>query len=103
SNARGDAGTATTWNNAAATLKTNINNTLWDANMGAYRDRPGSNIYPQDGNSEAVWFDVADATKAASIATYLKSTWGTYGSRTPEWDSNVSPFIGGMELMAQAK
>jgi hypothetical protein len=104
SNARGDTSTATTYNNAAATLKANINSALWDAGIGAYRDQPGSTTYPQDGNSEAVWFDVTDSTaKASSIANYLKSNWGTYGSRTPEWDNNVSPFIGGMELMAQGK
>ena len=103
-NAAGDTASAALYSQRAATLKANINAALWDTTMGAYRDNPGSTLYPQDGNSLAVWFDVVDSQDhAAQVASYLKSNWNAYGSRTPEWNGNISPFAGSMELMAQAK
>ena len=100
----GDTATAQSYLSAAATLKANINAALWDNTVGAYRDNPSSTLYPQDGNSLAVWFDVVSTPlNAGRVADYLKSNWNTYGSRTPEWNNNISPFAGSMELMAQAK
>jgi len=104
----GNSSLSTTYANAAATLKANINSALWNAAQGAYRDNPASNLYPQDGNALAVWFDVTDSTaKNTSIAGYLRSNWSTFGSRTPEWNSSsppgISPFPGSFELVALAK
>ncbi|MCD9021537.1 hypothetical protein [Cohnella silvisoli] len=103
-NAEGDSTLATTYTNEAATLKANINSTLWDANQGAYKDNPTSLIYPQDGNSLAVWFDVPDsAAKSTSVSNYLKSNWSTYGSRNPEYDFEIATFPGSMEIQAHFK
>jgi Bacterial alpha-L-rhamnosidase 6 hairpin glycosidase domain/Carbohydrate binding module (family 6) len=100
--AEGDSSTATNYTNQAASLKTQINARLWDANAGAYEDNPGNtSLHPQDGNSLAVWFNVVDTNaKAQSIMTNLTGNWNSYGSHTPEW-GNISPFVGSMELYAR--
>ena len=99
--AMGDAGTASSYEAAAATLKTAINASLWDAALGAYRDNPDSTLYPQDGNSLAVWFGVTDtADKRGRVAAYLDSNLDTLGAKAPEWGHNISPFAGSMQLMA---
>ena len=99
--AQGDATDAQSWTQAAASLKTKINATLWDGATGAYRDRPSSTLYPQDGNSLAVWFGVTDTPdKDAAIARALQGNVGALGAHTPEWSGNISPFAGSMALMA---
>ena len=99
----GEGATATAYANAAATLKSRINATLWDAAAGAYRDNPDSTLLPQDGNSLAVWYGVTDsADKPAAIARYLNSNLGTLGALTPEWGRNISGFAGSMQLMAMS-
>jgi hypothetical protein len=85
----------------AARLKSAVNKRIWDGTKGAYKDNPTSTMYPQDGNSLAIWFGVVDDTaKAAGICTYLRSNWSTYGSRTPEWSNNIATFPGSMEAQA---
>ena len=99
--AMGDSGTASTYETAAVTLKANINATLWDATLGAYRDNPTSTLYPQDGNSLAVWYGVTDsADKPGRVAAYLDSNLDALGAKAPEWGNNISPFAGSMQLMA---
>ena len=99
--AQGDTPDAQAWAQAAASLRTKINATLWDATAGAYRDRPASTLYPQDGNSLAVWFGVTDtADKAVAITRMLDGNVGALGAHTPEWGGNISPFAGSMQLMA---
>jgi hypothetical protein len=101
---QGDFSLAGEYWNEAATLKARINNILWDAAEGAYRDTPGSGIYPQDGNSLAVWFDVADSvSKSDSVSTYLATNWNALGATTPEWSGNISTFAGSMEIQAHFK
>ena len=69
--------------------------------MGAYRDRPGSTLYPQDGNSLAVWYGVADpGDQAAAAVCWLETDVGPLGARAPEWNGDISPFAGSMQLMA---
>jgi len=102
--ALGDGAAATSYSSAAATLKTRINTTLWDASTGAYRDNPTSTLYPQDGNSLAVWYGVTDNTdKPAAVARYLNGNLGTLGALTPEWGNNISGFAGSMQLMAMSQ
>lgn len=99
--ARGDSALAANWTGRAASVKTAANSRLWDASKGMYRDNPTSGLYPQDGNSLAVWYGLTDSTaKSRSITTQLATRWGPYGALTPEWGGNVSPFAGGMELNA---
>ncbi|WP_247196609.1 trehalase family glycosidase [Streptomyces sp. GESEQ-35] len=99
--AKGDSALAASWNDRAATVKAAANSRLWDASRGMYKDNPTSGLYPQDGNSLAVWYGLTDSTaKSRSIVSQLATRWGNYGPVTPEWGSNVSPFAGGMELNA---
>ena len=98
----GDSALAASWNSRAAALKTAANSRLWDASKGMYKDNPTSGLYPQDGNSLAVWYGLTDsAAKSKSVIAGLGTRWGTYGPTTPEWGGNVSPFVGGMELNAR--
>ncbi|TXS35497.1 alpha-L-rhamnosidase [Streptomyces sp. uw30] len=99
--AKGDSALAASWNDRAAAVKAAANSRLWDASKGMYKDNPTSGLYPQDGNSLAVWYGLTDSTaKSRSIAGQLATRWGIYGPLTPEWGGNVSPFAGGMELNA---
>ena len=97
----GNTSLATTYSGQAAALKAQINARLWDAAAGAYKDNPTSTLHPQDGNSLAVWYNVVPShTQAQSIATVLRADWNTLGAQTPEWNNNISPFAGSMELYA---
>lgn len=106
--AEGDPSIATSYESKAAALKLATNQLLWDPSKGAYEDdgytsggtsRP---LYPQDGNSLAVWFGVVDSqTQAQQVLTYLRSNWNQYGATAPEWNGNISPFPGSMEVDAR--
>ncbi|MFC5827343.1 MGH1-like glycoside hydrolase domain-containing protein [Nonomuraea insulae] len=98
---KGESALATNWANRATALKSAANSRLWDASQGLYRDNPTSGLYPQDGNSLAVWYGLTDSTaKSRTIVSRLATRWGIYGPITPEWGGNISPFAGGMELNA---
>ncbi|WP_326758500.1 trehalase family glycosidase [Streptomyces phaeochromogenes] len=98
----GDSALAASWNSRATALRAAANSRLWDASKGMYKDNPTSGLYPQDGNSLAVWYGLTDsAAKSKSVIAGLGTRWGTYGPTTPEWGGNVSPFVGGMELNAR--
>ena len=98
----GDSALAANWSGKAAAIRTAANSLLWDAAKGMYKDNPTSALYPQDGNSLAVWYGLTDSTaKTRSVIRQLGTRWGAYGPTTPEWGSNVSPFAGGMELNAR--
>jgi hypothetical protein len=98
---KGDSALAASYTNRAAALKTAANARLWDANAGLYRDNPTSTLYPQDGNSLAVWYGLTDsAAKATTIVGKLGTRWNAFGATTPEWGGGVHPFSGGMEVHA---
>jgi hypothetical protein len=98
---KGDTGLANNFASRAAALKSAANTRLWDPNVGMYRDNPTSNLYPQDGNSLAVWFGLTDSpAKATTIVQRLSTRWNTFGATTPEWGGGVHPFAGGMEVHA---
>ncbi|MEU6146909.1 alpha-L-rhamnosidase [Streptomyces sp. NPDC047081] len=100
--AEGDSALAASWINKAAAIRSAANSLLWDASKGMYKDNPTSGLYPQDGNSLAVWYGLTDSTaRAKSVVAGLGKNWGAYGPTTPEWGGNVSPFAGGMELNAR--
>ena len=96
----GDGADAATWNTKAAAVRTAINAQLWDAAAGQYRDNPTSSLHPQDGNSLAVWFGIAPASRAASVSAALTTNWNAYGATTPEKDSEISTFPGSLEIQA---
>jgi hypothetical protein len=84
------------------TLKNAINTLLWDDEFGAYRDNPTSTLHPQDGNSLANWFGVADTNRSLLVSNYLYSNWGKYGSASPEWNNgqSIGTFSGSMEVFS---
>lgn len=96
----GDSSLASTYTSKAAALKTAVNSSLWDASTGAYKDNPGSTLYPQDGNSLAVWYGLASTSQATAIMTHLRGNWNSLGAQAPEFNDNISPFSGSMELFA---
>jgi hypothetical protein len=101
--AAGDAATASDSAAKAAALKAAIEAAgYWDAGTGLYRDKPGSTLYPQDGNALAVWFGlVPDADRASTISQALGGRWTKVGALTPEKSADsVHPFPGGMEVHA---
>ena len=97
----GNSSLASSYSSQAASLKTQINARLWDASVGAYKDNPSSSLHPQDGNSLAVWYNVVSTIQQAqSITAYLHGDWNSLGAQTPEWNNNISPFAGSMEVYA---
>jgi hypothetical protein len=80
----GDSALAASWNSRAAALKTAANSRLWDASKGMYKDNPTSGLYPQDGNSLAVWYGLTDsAAKSKSVIAGLGNTLGHLRSDHP--------------------
>lgn len=98
--AAGDTALASSYAERAGALKTAINTYFWDAAAGAYRFYPDSSIYPQAGNSLAVWWGLADQSQAGSISAYLTGNWNAQGSTAPENKGNPGVFSGSMEVMA---
>lgn len=98
--AEGDTAHASSWAATAAALKAAINARLWDGAAGEYRDNPASDLYPQDGNSLAVWYGVAPAARAKRISAALTTDWNSYGATTPENGGQISTFPGSMEVQA---
>jgi hypothetical protein len=102
----GDNALASSCATKAAALKTAINaGGYWDPTQNLYRNVPSgtsSTLYPQDGNSLAVWFGLVDsATKATAISRALSTRWTSVGALTPEKSaSSVHPFPGSMEVQA---
>jgi hypothetical protein len=103
-----DAATATDCRQRADTLKAEANRLLWDDAVGAFKDGPtGANrqtaaLYPQDGNALAVWFGMAQTSaQVERVLRVLKTRWTRIGATTPEWNSWIHPFPGGMEVMAR--
>jgi hypothetical protein len=103
---------AGTWAAQAAALKQRINATLFDSARGVYKladrdnqNHPG-NAVPQDANSEAIIFDIADESTHGSILSYLRSNlWGEFGPQPFSPDANystvISPFVTGKEVDAR--
>jgi Bacterial alpha-L-rhamnosidase 6 hairpin glycosidase domain len=98
----GDSADASAWQQKAATLKSAANQRLWNADVGLYRDNPTSTLYPQDGNSLAVWYGLTDgAAKNTAIARGLAARWNDHGAASPEKDGGaIGTFPGSMEVQA---
>jgi hypothetical protein len=99
----GDSALAASCDAKAAALKTAVNGTgYWNAATGLYRDTPTSTLYPQDGNSLAVWYGlVGSPAQATAISHALDQRWTPVGALTPEKSStSVHPFPGSMEALA---
>ena len=101
-------GTVAGYLERAAALKAAINRLLWNAGKGAYADNGYTGggapmpLYAQDGNSLAVWFGVPDSQpQEQRVLAYLRGNWKPYGATAPEWNGNISPFPGSMEVYAR--
>ncbi|KAJ7284483.1 glycoside hydrolase family 78 protein [Mycena rebaudengoi] len=91
------------WNATAHQLRTAVNAALWDDGQGMYRDKDGSTLYPQDGNTLAVLFDIADTTQAARISSGLLRNWNQFGAVAPEASGTISTFVSSFEVKAHFK
>jgi hypothetical protein len=102
----GQADLATQYTNRAATVRTAINNNLFNAGMGVYdvSDRVRG-VFAQDANAAAVLFGVAPANTVPGILAKLRSTlWGPHGPRPfsgGSYSTLISPFVSGFELRAR--
>lgn len=95
-----DEQTAELYGASADELKQAIESILWDAGVGEYRDTPGSSLYPQDGNSLALWFGLADSGgRALRLSEALRGNWNQYGAQTPEKPTAIGTFPGSMEVL----
>jgi len=83
----------------AATLKTAVNNLNWDASAGAFKDSDtDGSIHPEDGNSLALLFGVADSSKVQSISKQLTSNWNSIGAVSPELPNNIVGYTQSFEI-----
>lgn len=87
------------WSNNASALKTRFNEVFWVPGEGMYRDNDNSTLYPQDGNSLAVLFNLTtSAEQASSVSAGLTKNWNDLGPVSPELPDTISPFISGFEV-----
>jgi hypothetical protein len=60
-------------------------------------DTDGS-IHPEDGNSMALYFSVANASYTANISAQLTTNWTPIGANCPELPGNVVPYVESYEV-----
>ncbi|RAY16681.1 alpha-L-rhamnosidase [Actinomadura craniellae] len=96
----GDTTLARSYADRAAALRTAVNTHMWDETAGAYRFYPDSAIHPQDGNSLAVWYGLADQNRARRISKDLTGNWNEVAATAPENKGNPGVFSGSMEVNA---
>ncbi len=105
--ALGQSSLATTYTTRAAALRTAINTYLFNASKGLYTISDTNAAVPQDANSMAVLYGVAQPAQVTSILTKLKTALWTssYGPLPYSADAGyravISPFISGYELQAR--
>ncbi|WP_433462334.1 MGH1-like glycoside hydrolase domain-containing protein [Spirillospora sp. CA-128828] len=97
---QGDDALAASYAERAGALRTAINTNFWDDTAGAYKFYPDSAIHPQDGNSLAAWYGLADQEQARRISASLKGNWNAVTSTAPENKGNPGVFSGSMEVNA---
>ena len=96
-----DDAVAIAYNTSAQKLKQSVNSLLWDPAAGRYRNDPTSTLYPQDGNSLAVWYGLGDSPAMAnSVSQTLQRNWNGFGAQTPERTGAIATFPGSMEVNA---
>ena len=97
---------ADNWFNSMNNVRTAINNNLWNGSMGMFKDNDtdaGTLLYPQDGNSLAVLYNVTGDDRSKIISSNLRQRWNEFGAVSPEGLDAISPFISGLELSAHIK
>ena len=96
-----DPTSAATWTSQAATLKTAINTAAlnWDPVIGAFKDSDtDASVHPEDGNSLALYYDMADSSYFTNISDQLTTNWGPIGAKCPELTGNIVPYVESMEI-----
>ncbi|CAG8304352.1 unnamed protein product [Penicillium salamii] len=92
---------STTWSSQAANLKKAINTYCWDESYGAFKDNATeTTLHPQDANSMAIMFGIADDERAASISEKLLKNWTPIGAVAPELPENIASFISSFEIQS---
>ena len=88
----------------AEAIKTGMNTYLFDSSAGLFYDNTtarGRNLYPQDGNSFAVQYNLTTSiAQAQNISAALANRLGLYGAPAPEFIGGIAPFAGSHELEA---
>ena len=65
----------------------------------AFRDTDNvTSIHPEDGNSLALAFNMADPSTFLAISMQLTTNWGPIGAKCPELPNNIVPYVEGMEV-----
>nr|OQO15778.1 hypothetical protein B0A51_17389 [Rachicladosporium sp. CCFEE 5018] len=89
------------WTTTAAGIKSAANTLLWNATAGLYKDNETTTLFPQDGNTWAIFANLTDSSdKNVAISNGLAARWTPYGAPAVEADNAVSPFISSFELQA---
>lgn len=89
------------WSSQAAHLKKAINTYCWDELYGAFKDNATeTSLHPQDANSMAIMFGVADEERTASISEKLLKNWTPIGAVAPELPENIASFISSFEVQS---
>ncbi|EGO04202.1 glycoside hydrolase family 78 protein [Serpula lacrymans var. lacrymans S7.3] len=97
----GDTSLAEAYAANATIVKTAYNSMLWDAAAGMYRDNETTTMYPEDGNSLAVVYNLTQTPEQnQQISVGLTNYWTDIGPLCPELADTIIPFIGGLELQA---
>lgn len=80
-------------------IKAAFNRVLWDSEAGMFRDNEASTLFPQDGNSLAVLYNVTETEEQnQAISRGLTQFWTDIGPVSPELDDTIIPFVGGFEV-----
>jgi hypothetical protein len=64
-----------------------------------FRDNDTSTLFPQDGNSLAVLFNVTNnETQNQAVSEGLTKFWTAIGPVSPELNDTIIPYVGGFEV-----
>jgi hypothetical protein len=89
------------YRSAASELKNAANVFFWDNAAGEFRDTPGSNTHPQDGNAFAVLFGlIQSAADGSRVSHALRANWNGFGAVTPERNAAIATFPGSFEVQS---
>jgi hypothetical protein len=93
------------WVEIAKRVKQSANALLWDEDAALYKDNTtaaGAQVYPQDGNSFAIRYNLTlSPIQNLHIADSLSSRWISIGAPSAELRGYISPFATSHELLAQ--
>ena len=96
---QGESDTASGWRSQADTLKTAINAGNFDSGTGAFRNTDqGSTVYPEDGNSMALYYGGVLAENADAVSTFLTTQWNDIGAVCQEAPGTIATYVESFEI-----